>query len=556
MNGRSAGTARPADRTTVSPTGIVASGRLLPPPPAFAYQRAVARGGMGTAVLRAKSSTTAVKTSLAFKAPAVSDADVLATAARETAEADAREAADSSTGTSRTRNTGVVGGGGAASTPSAASRGASRIRAARRAPPPPPPAQAPGAVDMATTAKPAHRSIDVGAAFLAGAGGVPGSAAVVASIVPRHSAGRVGKEAARAASAVDDPALDAASSSYVASLRRASEKRLLGAPSGSPSAATAAAASGGATGSTSSTSGPAAFFDADELDVLRSVFASELTVHSRSRISVDVTASEGTHSARLDLEATPGYPDAAVPRVSVSAAGVSRAAQASLTDSVNARARALLEAKAGPMAFELVDVLREALSASAGGGAASASGVGSVAEGASAAATAAAGDAADAGTSATAKASPPRDGVACTLINIDHMHDPARYCKTLSKWARELRLDGCIARVPGKRGCVFVFVWGDDDAVVEFPLRLRTQSVDVDSAGRKCKERMSRVLWTQNGFVAPLEGGVVAPAPTGSGDASRGLSVVDCESLAEVGERLEAAGLPKAVVADAFGAKH
>ena len=118
---------------------------------------------------------------------------------------------------------------------------------------------------------------------------------------------------------------------------------------------------------------------------------------------------------------------------------------------------------------------------------------------------------------------------------MDHMNDSKGYVRTLQKWCANLGLDARVfwsepSGVPtaasdatsrphkawtsedvdgepetiargvvgpptgGRVENVFVVVGGDGDDVQKFLARLRTEYVDVDSKGNKCRERQSTVL--------------------------------------------------------------
>lgn len=121
------------------------------------------------------------------------------------------------------------------------------------------------------------------------------------------------------------------------------------------------------------------------------------------------------------------------------------------------------------------------------------------------------------------------EGHAHAVVRIDHMNDGKGYTKTLRRWSRELRVDarvfyerksirennpegsgrspegpdgGLTGRVEG----VYAVLGGDGDDVRTFLTRLRTEFVDVDARGARCKERKSTVLTLRRaGVVKPGE---------------------------------------------------
>ena len=84
------------------------------------------------------------------------------------------------------------------------------------------------------------------------------------------------------------------------------------------------------------------------------------------------------------------------------------------------------------------------------------------------------------------------------LIQIDHMNDSAGYTGLLSSWAGSLSLQGdLLLRVsPGSKRAtdIALVLQGSEDNIKMFLKRLRTEYVDVNSRGQKCKERQSDVL--------------------------------------------------------------
>jgi len=82
------------------------------------------------------------------------------------------------------------------------------------------------------------------------------------------------------------------------------------------------------------------------------------------------------------------------------------------------------------------------------------------------------------------------------VIVIDHMNDAPAYMRTLERWASELVCAGLLLysdagrRVSG----VMLVMQGEAGALTAFLQRLRSEMVDVDAKGRRCKERCSTVL--------------------------------------------------------------
>jgi len=87
------------------------------------------------------------------------------------------------------------------------------------------------------------------------------------------------------------------------------------------------------------------------------------------------------------------------------------------------------------------------------------------------------------------------------VIRIDHMNDSVSYLKSLGRWCDAEGLGCRVFHKPptdenGKRRVegVFVALSGSNEGIKSFAQRLRTEFVDVDRHGVKCKERKSTVL--------------------------------------------------------------
>jgi solute carrier family 25 carnitine/acylcarnitine transporter 20/29 len=107
------------------------------------------------------------------------------------------------------------------------------------------------------------------------------------------------------------------------------------------------------------------------------------------------------------------------------------------------------------------------------------------------------------------------EGPSHAVVRIDHMNDSKGYTKTLQKWSQQLGLDvrmfyerspkaasgaetGALDKVGpptgGRVEGVYMVLAGDGESVQSFLTRLRTEFVDVDAKGAKCKERKSTVM--------------------------------------------------------------
>ncbi|XP_054341668.1 RWD domain-containing protein 3 isoform X1 [Pongo pygmaeus] len=84
------------------------------------------------------------------------------------------------------------------------------------------------------------------------------------------------------------------------------------------------------------------------------------------------------------------------------------------------------------------------------------------------------------------------DGLWITLLHLDHMRAKTKYVKTVEKWASDLRLTGRLMFM-GK--IILILLQGDRNNLKEYLILQKTSKVDVDSSGKKCKEKMISVLF-------------------------------------------------------------
>ncbi|XP_034040804.1 RWD domain-containing protein 3 [Thalassophryne amazonica] len=77
-----------------------------------------------------------------------------------------------------------------------------------------------------------------------------------------------------------------------------------------------------------------------------------------------------------------------------------------------------------------------------------------------------------------------------TVLTLDHIRSRNRYIGLLERWSQQLCLAG---RLFLGRPIVLI-LHGDQPDVKEFCRLLKTVKVDVDSSGRKCKERMMKII--------------------------------------------------------------
>ncbi|KAK2831639.1 hypothetical protein Q7C36_016725 [Tachysurus vachellii] len=76
------------------------------------------------------------------------------------------------------------------------------------------------------------------------------------------------------------------------------------------------------------------------------------------------------------------------------------------------------------------------------------------------------------------------------LLHLDHMRSKAKYIKLIEKWTSELGLMGRL--FVGRP--ILILLQGTKESIKEYIHLQRKVKVDVDSSGKRCKEKMMRVL--------------------------------------------------------------
>lgn len=76
------------------------------------------------------------------------------------------------------------------------------------------------------------------------------------------------------------------------------------------------------------------------------------------------------------------------------------------------------------------------------------------------------------------------------VLSLDHIRSRNRYIGLLERWSQQLQLTGRL--LLGRS--ILVILQGARPNIKEFCRLLKTVKVDVDSSGKKCKERMMKVL--------------------------------------------------------------
>ncbi|XP_020510149.2 RWD domain-containing protein 3 [Labrus bergylta] len=103
------------------------------------------------------------------------------------------------------------------------------------------------------------------------------------------------------------------------------------------------------------------------------------------------------------------------------------------------------------------------------------------------------------------------------VLSLDHIRSRNRYVGLLERWSQQLQLTG---RVLLGRS-ILVILQGERANIKEFCRLLKTVKVDVDSSGKKCKERMMKVL-------------IETPASSSSGPGLQGFVVRSYQSAPEL----------------------
>ncbi|XP_067350828.1 RWD domain-containing protein 3 isoform X2 [Channa argus] len=83
-----------------------------------------------------------------------------------------------------------------------------------------------------------------------------------------------------------------------------------------------------------------------------------------------------------------------------------------------------------------------------------------------------------------------KQGEWTVVLLLDHIRAKNRYVGLLERWTQQLQLTGRMFLGP----CILVVLQGARADIKEFCRLLKTVKVDVDSSGKKCKERMMKVL--------------------------------------------------------------
>ncbi|XP_073320994.1 RWD domain-containing protein 3 isoform X2 [Pagrus major] len=103
------------------------------------------------------------------------------------------------------------------------------------------------------------------------------------------------------------------------------------------------------------------------------------------------------------------------------------------------------------------------------------------------------------------------------VLSLDHIRSPNRYIRLLERWSEQLQLTGRLFL--GR--CILVILQGARANIKEFCRLLKTVKVDTDSSGKKCKERMMKVV-------------IETPSFSSCGHSLQGFVVMNYQSVAEL----------------------
>lgn len=79
------------------------------------------------------------------------------------------------------------------------------------------------------------------------------------------------------------------------------------------------------------------------------------------------------------------------------------------------------------------------------------------------------------------------------VVKIDHMRRSCEYVRTLETWCGQLAVRGVLV-ISRDKGIIFIME-GDKLNTSNFIINWKTTSIDVDSRGKPCKERMIQILY-------------------------------------------------------------
>lgn len=104
-----------------------------------------------------------------------------------------------------------------------------------------------------------------------------------------------------------------------------------------------------------------------------------------------------------------------------------------------------------------------------------------------------------------------------SVLSLDHIRSRNRYVSLLERWSKQLQLTGRL--ILGRN--ILVLLHGTRASIKEFCCLLKTVKVDVDSSGRKCKERLMKVL-------------IETPSTITTEHRLEGFAVLECQTVSEL----------------------
>lgn len=205
----------------------------------------------------------------------------------------------------------------------------------------------------------------------------------------------------------------------------------------------------------------------EEVSVLSAIYCGEgefklIQQSAHDGIMVQISSSVGGHNVILLFHMPPGYPTCP-PDVSVSSPGLSRTQCHSIRQKLLDQAAALPPDE--PMVHQLVECLQsvEVIQAHRGH---------------------------EQELKPSQQQQEQKEEEWTTVLALDHIRSRNRYITLLERWSKQLHLTGTL--LLGRN--ILIILQGSRASIKEFCCLLKTVKVDVDSSGKKCKERMMKVL--------------------------------------------------------------
>ncbi len=205
----------------------------------------------------------------------------------------------------------------------------------------------------------------------------------------------------------------------------------------------------------------------DELEALQAIYGPENVQGNKSSVEVTVDLDQLQHALQFRFSLPPSYPEPHNGSSRVTCRVSTRAGAADGTLAAQAAANAILQTHVdGEILFGVISAAQAAYEAFVSGSAREAP--------------------PHEVEASAANTKQPVQELESRATRIHHMRDRRAYLKTLASWASELEISGGVFR-SGRH--ILLVTQGSPTQVTEFFQRYRTCPVDVDSKGRKCKEK-------------------------------------------------------------------